>query len=1017
MAADGRSFGISLGINFAILTGCILFFGMFRKAPFTRKFYAPRRYMKTNRRKPHRLPTGFWSWFLPVYRTTEEEVIEVAGMDACMYMRIMSFGRELFMLVSLWVLITCLPTNLSGNEVNRLLSPDDTKIKDERFIYWVSPPPPVGAPPAPAAPSIDTPIFFNTSIPDPPPGLKWWKYNNDVPPLPPVSKILGDAYRQYVWIYDQTYRASSYAFSNLDLVTLSNIGPGSPKLWVHVIAVWFISLYCYRLLWRYSQEAVHLRIRYLTHVKKGAESHSIVVFDIPGLYAGTVRERLEDLAFFLPDKAKQPLRNAVDRAFQIADKGAATINKASTAVLGESFAAGAAVPKPKLAHMDTMHDIYFDADPGDDLEAPPLQKDIDSPPTSPGNVKPGYVKQFSGPIPEANRPPKKYKAYESVTEGDAWSKAEMMLQHGMAPSEFVEKEFDELYPNSVDAVNLVYDTSELDKLLREYNSIKESLQNLLDIYTSQKRRHKKIIRKQVSVLPLKYGAWGKATYGTAISVKVDALEFYIARMTELRRLILLKQVETKQDAKEHVNPTAFVTFKTRKMQVVASSVMQHHDVQFWRAFTAPNPNEIIWPNLGLRSWEKLLRNMLGWGAFAVMTLFYLIPVALIQGLLQVQKLAGVKGLGVIVEIPFIAALLTALLPGLVLTIFLALVPTIIKFLNIMCGYVTKSAIDFGVVRKYFIFQVLIVFFGNFIAGTLLNQIQQFIADPASIISVLGTAAPLTSIFFLNYIELQALSVGPIGLLRIPQFAIFWLRSQLASTERSKAKCWQDQVFEYGPMVPRHTMVILFGLVFAVINPLVPPMALLYFLVITIIEKYSMLYIYTEQFQSGGQLWRQIFEQIVASLLIFQIIMVFLLLIKKNFAAAIVVALVVGLSFIFRAACLTLFERPLQVLSIRAATDMDEADRTGEITDKELEEASRIYLSPAFQFDEATFEDLKAETEHMNAVLQGIQVLHAEVSKSDISPHDSDGEDTPRRTSTARQGLSGAEKPRSAQEIV
>jgi hypothetical protein len=27
MAADGKSFGISLGINFAILTGCLLFFG------------------------------------------------------------------------------------------------------------------------------------------------------------------------------------------------------------------------------------------------------------------------------------------------------------------------------------------------------------------------------------------------------------------------------------------------------------------------------------------------------------------------------------------------------------------------------------------------------------------------------------------------------------------------------------------------------------------------------------------------------------------------------------------------------------------------------------------------------------------------------------------------------------------------------------------------------------------------------------------------------------------------------
>jgi hypothetical protein len=71
---------------------------------------------------------------------------------------------------------------------------------------------------------------------------------------------------------------------------------------------------------------------------------------------------------------------------QFADKGAETINKASVAVLGEAFAAGAAAPKPKLAHMDTMHDIYFDADGGDDLEAPPVQKDLESPPASPEDI-------------------------------------------------------------------------------------------------------------------------------------------------------------------------------------------------------------------------------------------------------------------------------------------------------------------------------------------------------------------------------------------------------------------------------------------------------------------------------------------------------------------------------------------------------------------------------------------------------------------------------------------------------
>ena len=48
------------------------------------------------------------------------------------------------------------------------------------------------------------------------------------------------------------------------------------------------------------------------------------------------------------------------------------------------------------------------------------------------------------------------------------------------------------------------------------------------------------------------------------------------------------------------------------------------------------------------------------------------------------------------------------------------------------------------VRKFFIFQVLVSFFGSFIAGSLLNQVQQIIQDPGSIVQVLGNAAPQTA---------------------------------------------------------------------------------------------------------------------------------------------------------------------------------------------------------------------------------------------------------------------------------
>ncbi len=60
--------------------------------------------------------------------------------------------------------------------------------------------------------------------------------------------------------------------------------------------------------------------------------------------------------------------------YQGLDKGAEAVNKASNVVLGDTTSGtGTKSVKPGLTHMDTMHDIYFDADGGDDIEAPPTQ--------------------------------------------------------------------------------------------------------------------------------------------------------------------------------------------------------------------------------------------------------------------------------------------------------------------------------------------------------------------------------------------------------------------------------------------------------------------------------------------------------------------------------------------------------------------------------------------------------------------------------------------------------------------
>ena len=63
--------------------------------------------------------------------------------------------------------------------------------------------------------------------------------------------------------------------------------------------------------------------------------------------------------------------------------------------------------------------------------------------------------------------------------------------------QMVEREFATLFSGDVESVHVVYDTAKLDKLVEEYEKLHGNLTDLLDDYTSKKRRHKKFKRKQV----------------------------------------------------------------------------------------------------------------------------------------------------------------------------------------------------------------------------------------------------------------------------------------------------------------------------------------------------------------------------------------------------------------------------------------------------------------------------------------------------------------------------------------
>ena len=69
-----------------------------------------------------------------------------------------------------------------------------------------------------------------------------------------------------------------------------------------------------------------------------------------------------------------------------------------------------------------------------------------------------------------------------------------------------------------------------------------------------------------------------------------------------------------------------------------------------------------------------------------------------------SRLESTPGLRTVANLPVINGLITSFMPSVILRIFLALLPNLLAFMSHVQGMTSLSQIDFGVMRKYFIFQ-------------------------------------------------------------------------------------------------------------------------------------------------------------------------------------------------------------------------------------------------------------------------------------------------------------------------
>lgn len=648
--------------------------------------------------RPKRLRPGAFGWIPQLLRADGEEVIRTAGIDAWCFVRVCHLAIALFLFVTVWCGATCLVANVLGGAVAPLIAEKANPTRSE-YTYWVPPPPTTKEEEKKAAKekTVKTPRFYvnDEDLPKAPAGLEWKQYAADVPPLVPAEAVAylrnasangvkaysDEEIARFVLLRDETAAVTTVPLTDIDKATMANVKDRSPVLWVHAASVWAVTAATLWLLRKFSREAVALRLRYLTSTPPGAETHSILVTDIPGIATGTLTSKLDGSVLkVLPEGSRKGVRNLLTG--EGSGGSAAAASKSAPAVV----------------------------DPLDASSAPP--------------------------------PPNPFMSPHGL-ETDPWGKAAAFLASGNDSQALVEKEFNELYPDEVSHVQSVFDSSAIDPLLAEYEKLKSAAQDNLDDYVAQARRAvdgatakkakkvkspsasavstpdkasplpagdvdtaalatalKAIKRRTRTVRGALIGEWGRKTYsiGAKESTKIDAVQFCVDRMGFLEEKIKIEQAKAKSKA----SPSAFVTFKSRRSQALATQALEHHDTTVWHVAGAPSPGGVLWPSLGYRAWERTLRFWGVWVAFVALMLLFLIPVA------AIQKWVGVIGDVIPKNGPFklVSGLVGGMLPPLVLVIFIALMPPILGLMGKIQGARSVSELDRGVITKFFIFQVV-----------------------------------------------------------------------------------------------------------------------------------------------------------------------------------------------------------------------------------------------------------------------------------------------------------------------
>ncbi|KAF3213771.1 hypothetical protein TWF106_009427 [Orbilia oligospora] len=358
----------------------------------------------------------------------------------------------------------------------------------------------------------------------------------------------------------------------------------------------------------------------------------------------------------------------------------------------------------------------------------------------------------------------------------------------------------------VENVTICRDWKELDKLMDKRMKV---LRKLESAYTVPKGQDP-LTRTVKSGW---FGLYGK---------KINPIEQYTGMLEELNNLVH----ETRQKEFNPV-PMAFVTLDSVAAAQMAVQALLDPNPLSLIANLAPAPHDIVWQNTYISRGQRIIRMWIITIFIGILTIFWLLPVGTLAGLLNIKSIHRVW--------PWLADVLA----------------------SNQLGMISQADVERSVVSKNFFFTFFNLFLIFTVFGTvsdMYNVLKDSLKDSTTIAYRLAKSLGSFAPFYTNLIVLQGIGMFPFRLLEFGTVALYV--ASRPRTLRDHAELNAPPAFQYGFFLPQPILVlILLG----------------YFT-----YKYQLLYAMDNPRHATGKAWPMIVYRVFIGLLLFQASMAALL---------------------------------------------------------------------------------------------------------------------------------------------